>query len=236
MPGDLRDALTSLAASVTPDTSRIAQRDVQALLDHGVTSEGDLRDVATDGDAPTLLREIALWALARLPVADARATLAAALADPNDRIRTSAAQSLALIGDSEEVDALVDALEHDEASDVRKSSAHALGLIGDSRAVSAVSRTLVDDREEPEVRGMAAEALGDLGDRSAVKPLVSALSDPAVEVRFWSAFALGRLGDPAASPALRRLAESDDGELPGRGSIREEAEAAVATIAQRSSE
>jgi HEAT repeat protein len=236
MPGDLRDALTSLAASVTPDTRRIAQRDVQALLDRGVTSEGDLRDVATDGDAPTLLREIALWALARLPVAGARATLAAALADPDDRIRASAARSLALIGDSEEVDALVDALEHDDASDVREASAHALGLIGDSRAVSAVSRTLVDDREEPAVRGMAAEALGDLGERSAVKPLVSALSDPAVEVRFWSAFALGRLGDPAASPALRRLAESDDAELPGHGSIREEAEAAAATIAQRSSE
>ena len=48
---------------------------------------------------------------------------------------------------------------------------------------------------------MAAEALADLRDGRAVAPLLAALEDPAAEVRYWAAFALGELGDPQALPA-----------------------------------
>jgi len=57
---------------------------------------------------------------------------------------------------------------------------------------------LADRNEDPRVRGLAAEALTEAGERRAVPSLIAVLGDPSVEVRFWAAFALGELGNPAA--------------------------------------
>jgi HEAT repeat protein len=48
----------------------------------------------------------------------------------------------------------------------------------------------------------AADVLGEFGDKSAVQPLSKALGDRDSAVRGAAAEALGRLGDPAAVPAL----------------------------------
>jgi HEAT repeat protein len=112
-------------------------------------------------------------------------------------------------------------------------AAHSLGLLGDHRAVDPLLARLADTSEDPRVRGFAAEALTGPGDRRAVPGLIAALADPSAEVRFWAAFALGELGDPAALSALRQLAQNDQAALPGWRSNSDEAAAAIESITAR---
>ena len=95
--------------------------------------------------------------------------------------------------------------------------------------MDALLQTLADRQEDPDVRAHAAEALGHMADRLGAREgdvlaaLLRSLTDPSAYVRFWSAFALGNLGDPRAIPALERLAERDTQSVPGWWSIRKEA-------------
>jgi HEAT repeat protein len=113
---------------------------------------------------------------------------------------------------------------------VRAQAAWALGFHPDgAEAAEALLGTLADAEEETEVRAHAAEALGHmadrLGDREAdvLAALLRGLTDTSAYVRFWSAFALGNLGDDRAIPALERLAARDTQSVPGWWSIRKEA-------------
>lgn len=80
------------------------------------------------------------------------------------------------------------------------------------------------------VRSDAAEALGVVMFAEAAPHLIAALADPPPSLRFWAAYALGRVADPSALPALRRLAETDDAVVEEWGSIREEALQAIEWI------
>jgi HEAT repeat protein len=120
---------------------------------------------------------------------------------------------------------------------VRARAAWALGFHAQgSRAVPGLVRTLADLDEDLEVRAHAAEALGHLADRlgeherDVLAALIHGLRDSAPEVRFWSAFALGNLGDEAAIPALERLAARDEESVPGWWSIRKEANDSIKQI------
>jgi HEAT repeat protein len=74
-------------------------------------------------------------------------------------------------------------------------------------------------------------ALGRFGDRRAVEPIIGVMRETrSAAVRSTAAIALGRLGDPAAIPALRLLLDDDDratrmwamrslGQLRDRGSV-----------------
>ncbi len=112
-------------------------------------------------------------------------------------------------------------------------AAYSLGLLGDHRAVDPLLACLADRSEDPRVRGFAAEALTGPSERRAVPALIAALGDPSVEVRFWAAFALGELGDPAALSALQQLAQTDEATLPGWWSVSDEAAAAIESIRAR---
>ena len=98
-----------------------------------------------------------------------------------------------------------------------------------AQALDALLKTLADRDEDPDVRAHAAEALGHMADRlgerdaDVLAALLRSLTDTSAYVRFWSAFALGNLGDPRAIPALERLAERDTQSVPGWWSIRKEA-------------
>jgi len=114
------------------------------------------------------------------------------------------------------------------------SAAYALGQLDDPRAVDPLLAKLADTGEEPRVRGFVAEALIFYREQRVVAALIAVLSDPSAEVRFWAAFALGELKDPAALGALERLAQTDDAAVPRWGSVRDEAAAAIETIRARS--
>lgn len=90
-------------------------------------------------------------------------------------------------------------------------AARSLGRIGRRAAVDALIEALRDQDED--VRADAAAALGLLGERRAAAALLQNLAgDPCGEVKVNAVNALGRLGDPAAIPQLKRLIVGRDEE------------------------
>lgn len=112
----------------------------------------------------------------------------------------------------------------------RVAAAYALGHIGSETGVAALVSVLANRTERPDVRGHCAEALGTLRASSAFSVLIDCLRDDNAEVRFWSAYALGELGDARAAPALKELAEHDAGRVEGLGTVREEAGEALSML------
>jgi HEAT repeat protein len=113
---------------------------------------------------------------------------------------------------------------------VRVAAAHALGQISSDVGVAALVAALGNRAERADIRGHCAEALGNLRARSAFGVLINGLRDDNAEVRFWSAYALGQLGDSRAASALKEVAEHDRGHVEGLGSVREEASEALSML------
>jgi HEAT repeat protein len=131
-----------------------------------------------------------------------------ALADPNVRVYSRAAEALGQLGDLRAVEPLIQSLS-DSDSDMGSSFAEALGQLGDPRAVEPLIRALADPGRR--VPSVAAEALGQLGDPRAVEPLIRALADPVSDIRYSAAWALGCLGNSrAVEPLIRALADPDE--------------------------
>jgi HEAT repeat protein/cyclophilin family peptidyl-prolyl cis-trans isomerase len=145
--------------------------------------------------------------------------LIALLADADPEVRQMAAFALGLIGDVRARDPLVAALA-DPAPVVKGSAAEALGLIGDPSAVAPIARAVSDliaggtlaqppSEELDAARDTPAAAFRlsvfALVRLKAYDALAGAVLDPSGQprVRWWPvAFALQRLEDPRALPAL----------------------------------
>src|SRR3954453_15590691 len=95
----------------------------------------------------------------------------------------------------------------DLSSDYRWQVGSALGALGD-RSIGEALLPLVSDPRQGDARQMALIALGKTRFPGALDSLVAALSDRAVVGH--AADALGRLGDPAAIPALERVNDDRD--------------------------
>ena len=103
----------------------------------------------------------------------------------------------------------------------------ALGHAAPARAdsVDDLSKQLSSSNEKS--RLSATVSLARLGDKRALKPLVTALHDPAAEIRAIAASALGKLKHKAALPALRSLAIDDTDE-----GVRKKAREAAIAVAK----
>lgn len=106
-------------------------------------------------------------------------------------------------------------------------------------AVPVLLEVLGNVAEEIRIRVEAAESVGEIlayqdrrrkTFRQAVRVLINVLSDPAPEVRFWSAFALGQMDAGAALNELRRVATTDEAMCPRWWLVRDEAADAIAHI------
>lgn len=226
---DFASAVERVIAQTSPD-DRDSVRDVAARLrNRGVASWPDLVAVVNNRSAGED-RATACWLLGRMSDERAAGPLAAALQDPDPGLRAAAAHALGALDSPRAVPALIAVLQADADTDTRIAAAYALGLLGDPRATGPLLAKLADTSEDPRVRGHAAEAFTWHRERRAVQPLMAVLSDPSVEVRFWAAFALGELGDPAALSELERLAQADTHTLPGWGPVKDEAAAAIGKI------
>jgi HEAT repeat protein len=86
-------------------------------------------------------------------------------------------------------------------------------LRGDQAAEQLLER-LISDREDsnPQLVALAADAAGLMGSPDLIRPLVDLAFDGSVPqyVRSSAASALGRIGDPSATPALVNLLEQDN--------------------------
>lgn len=169
------------------------------------------------------------------------AQLLTALQSTDEIARVEAAKALGGLRTQPALDQAIPALcillRESRDSETRWAAAYALTWTGDKRAIMPLLGALRDQREEPRVRGQAAEGLGEAlvggSDDAALDVLLDSLRSPAPEVRFWSAFALGKIGDRRAIPELERLAAHDHAVVPGWWSVSKEATAAIAAIAAR---
>lgn len=148
---------------------------------------------------------------------DSSRVAAAALTDPSEIVRATAASAVLSLP-VDEAAALLLPLLQDKKEFVRQEAAYALGQARSRTAVAALIIVLERDKL-PSVRGAAAVALGQIGDESATAHLARTLDAafPAPElpnqkgrrkrednefVQRAAARALGQLGSRAAVPAL----------------------------------
>ena len=180
----------------------------------------DLTTLITDPE-PRIRRRAAL-AIGRVGLGEGAAPLLPLLTDPDGEVRQMAAFALGLLGDKSAVAALTAALQDGEPR-VRGRAAEALGLIGDAGSAAQIGQMVAgyiqqgavasigpDDEQWPKTAEADAVRLGvfALVRQKAWEPLASAVLDSSGRpVSGWwpIAYALQRIGDPRAVPALQQL-------------------------------
>ena len=173
-------------------------------------------------DREPVVRARAALALGRVGLPQAIDPLTKLLSDPEANVRQMAAFALGLIGNAAARPALVTALA-DQSPLVQGRAAQALGFIGDkgdADAVSAMVRTHVqagalsnveaDDLGYPQAPPVEAVRLGiyALARLGTFEPLAASVlgADGRPVSQWWPvAYALQRVGDPRAAPALVQL-------------------------------
>lgn len=123
------------------------------------------------------------------------------IASERPTYRAKGAEMLGRLGAAESVEKLI-ALLQDEHENVRAAAAGALGKLCAKDAIDPLIELLADPKPEPLLA--AVTALGEIGHVRAVKPIAAKLIDD--PRRFMPiAIALGRIGDKAGLPALKRI-------------------------------
>ena len=230
MKSDLGTKLESALGELNAEMQAKAKNYIQSLVDANICSFGDLIAAIQDGRLGIDLRMTACWLLGLLRDKRAVKGLLAAFQDDDIRLSWEASKSLGLIGGKRIVRPLISTLLEGSSVDKRAAAAYALGFVGDKRAVEPLLGVLLNAKEETKVREHATEALAHLGDNRAIEPLIDCLSDESPEVRFWSAYALGQLGDSRALVALKEVKATDHVVLPSWGKISDEAADAIEQI------
>jgi cyclophilin family peptidyl-prolyl cis-trans isomerase/HEAT repeat protein len=182
----------------------------------------DLEALSIDTD-PNVRRR-AMLGIGRTGLADGVPALVSGLGDTDESVRVSAAFGLGLLGSPAGVDPLIAALK-DQSALVRGRAADALGLIGDPRAAGPVADAAAgcadlftgiqpDDEEWPKAPEIEACRLS-LFSLVRLKQY-DALARVALDAqgqpvsRWWPvAYALQRINDKRAVPALLTLASTD---------------------------
>jgi HEAT repeat protein len=130
-------------------------------------------------------------------------------ADPS--VQRAALEHLAYLDDPRMPSKLMYAVASHPNPSMRCAAAQALARVEDARAAETLRGALSD--QEPWVRYFAARSLAELRHRPALDDLTRvAFDDRAGHVQLAAIDALGRLGDPAAIPALAVLAGCEDTE------------------------
>lgn len=225
-----RAQLSEIVARMGGDFRASAQLDVDAVVNAGGDTLDGLYGLLADRSAAPSLRATAAWLLRRLGDSRAAKALLAVIDDVSDDVRTQAIIELGGLRATEAVDPLLQRLDTADRS-TRMVVAHALGEIGDARAQAQLRALLVDPAQPAKLRGQAAESLAYLNDaKSSVPFLIAALDDSEAVVRFYAAFALGAIGDPAALYALDRVAAQDHAADSAGTTVGDEAREAAALI------
>ena len=181
----------------------------------------DLATLVRDEDGR--VRRRAAIAMGRVGLKEGVPLLTPLLADADSEVRQAAAFALGLIGDRSASAALVPLLSDPDPM-VRGRAAEALGLLGAEDAAAAIGKMAADYARSAAVGAMAPDdeqvpaapeaeafklgicALVRLG---AYEPLAAAVLDNGRPISTWwpVAYALQRIGDPRAAPALRILTQ-----------------------------
>jgi cyclophilin family peptidyl-prolyl cis-trans isomerase len=179
------------------------------------------------GDADPRIRRRAALAIGRVDLAAGVSPLSALLKDADADVRQTAAFALGLLADKSAVPALTEALASDGSLVVRGRAAEALSRIGDASAVVAIGELTAAQVHGGHVTGITPDELSyplapeveafrlgvyALTRLKAHDALASAVLDGNGQprVRWWPvAYALQRIGDKRALPALITLVHGD---------------------------
>ena len=174
------------------------------------------------GDADARIRRRAALAIGRVGLKEGIPSLTTLLADADAEVRQAAAFALGLIGDASAAAALTPLLA-DAVPVVRGRAAEALGSIGAKDAAAAIGRMIAEYARTPAVAAMQPDdetwpapgeveafklgmyALVRLRAYDALAPAVLDQSGRPVSNWWPVAYALQRIEDPRAAPALRQL-------------------------------
>jgi HEAT repeat protein/cyclophilin family peptidyl-prolyl cis-trans isomerase len=187
-----------------------------------LSSSPDLAVLVRDSEAR--IRRRAALAIGRVKLADGVTLLVPALADTDPDVRAMAAFALGLIGEASAESSLAPLLK-DPSPLVRGRAAEALGQIGATGSAAAigqmageyarnaaVSAMQPDDETRPAAPEAEAFKLGlfALVRLRAFEPLATAVLDGGRPISNWwpIAYALQRVEDPRAAPALQQLLDT----------------------------
>jgi len=229
---EFEEHATDLIAAAPPQFRRIYQRDLRALQKRGVHTFDALATAL-----PRMKGRVAETAL-RLVTGFGRAKAVPVLVPLLER---GSAWALADLGGARACAACLAVLRSDVHVRVRVAAAYALTFMHDDRAGPALIDCVRDRTEDTEVRAQAAEGLAELFEmnarhrlfKTAAKVALAGLSDPSPTIRFWCAFALGKMRYRPAIPALRRVVKRDRALCPGWWRVADEARDAIAWIEGR---
>lgn len=206
------------------------ERRVRALSRAGINTHRDALRCVVDDNKPIALRRRVASVLGVIGNGSAAGALTQVIERSSDRTLVwECAKSLVYCGRYERK-SLLKVLRTTPREDGRAAAAWVLGTFRDFRAVDALMKMAEDADEEPRVRGHAIEALGRIGARRMVPRLINPLRDASEHVRFWTAYALGEIGDARAIKPLRNVARRDLAEVEGWWPVGVEARAAIENI------
>jgi HEAT repeat protein len=236
--------LQAIAQNSAPGLQSHLEQTIKQIRAVGISSYSSLLDAVSDRQLDPNIRASICDILGRWNNKRAIPTLLAVFEDPRSEvdILCETAKALGRLESKSAIKPLMEIVQSGKTPEARSFAAYTLGWLGyfleDRRAVSTLIKQISDNTELPRVRGEVAEALANIGNQGlkpgqknpAVQPLIAALSDPSAEVRFWAAFALGKIGDSRALPALRQLVKTDHTVLPNWWSVNKEAADAIKEI------
>ena len=228
---DLYSDLEATLRELPDVTEQSVRKGIERLRQAGVVSVKGLKEVVESAGAERELQAAACDVLGRLShgLRETTFPLAELMERSDDPLVIwEAAKALAMMDARDAATTVVPLL----TSENRERATAAAWVLGSTRCVEAVDdlRAIVRRTSvETEVRGQAAEALGLLQSREAVQDLIDALEDRAAEVRYWAAYALGRIRDRRALPALEELARTDQRPIE-LGTVASEAREAIDSI------
>ncbi|MGH9372367.1 MAG: HEAT repeat domain-containing protein [Vicinamibacterales bacterium] len=186
------------------------------------TAVADLTKLAADGEAR--VRRRAAVALGRVGLKEGIPALTPLLADADGEVQQAAAFALGLIGDRSAASALLPLLSNVDPM-VRGRAAESLGLMGAEDAAPAVAKMAAEAARSTAVASMSPDderwpaaseaeafrlgifALVRLGSYEALASAVLDVGGRPVSNWWPVAYALQRINDPRAAPALKQLAQ-----------------------------
>lgn len=210
-----------------PLSPQVMHKLVFTILVHGLpdAQTGIALDVLIDAlnNPHAQVRELAVVALAELPVTPARrvGALAKAMRDASARVRRRAARAIGDFGGHAvpALSVLVGGLRDPDTS-VRRDAAGSLGRLGS--AAQSAAHGLVGLMAEPDTRTriVAATALKRIGP-GVIPALIEGLAHPDAELRGRCASVLGNLAptDPTVAAMLQTITDDEDEEVRRRAGV-----------------
>lgn len=197
-------------------------REIQPVLREavqGIAQENPAETRVLLGDADAVVVAGAARLVGRLGVADTGGALAELMEHPDAGVRIAAIEATAELRASTAAGALIDSLRDGERG-VRMAAARALGVLR-YRPAAARFREIILSKEvrSAEISEKIAffEGYGQIGDPEAVSVLSRMLNGrsflgrrESAELRACAALALGKVGTPEATTALRASEQEDD--------------------------